>query len=251
MAIAVAAGTDSIGFSGGPLPWCNHTGEMWMEWTFFYGPMCGMVVVTLILMVVVIVAITCRLLRNSPTDQHGGGASKRAFLRFIQYNKRPLMFVGMGLVWFIFLLANKLDAEIKGDIYEDGLVEFGTCLIRVAFGVPGLDCGEKPVTRPFFGLTVGLVICVPGLGLYAIVVYGFNIVLFDKWKAFLTEGFVIPMDKSIRFSEWRPRKSVAFSEKNGRRSSAASMESMEAYRSPRSLNRTSSTSSISEGNATL
>ena len=216
-----------------------------MEWTFFYGPMCAMVLVTLILMVVVIVTITCRLSRTSPTDQQGG-ASKRAFLRFIKYNKRPLLFVGMGLVWFVFLLANKLDAETKVDVYEDALVEFGTCLIRVALGVPGLDCGTTPSTRPFFGLTVGLVVCVPGLGLYAIVVYGFNIVLFDKWKTFLTEGFVVPMEMSMASIE---RKSVRFSER--RRSSAASMESLEAYRSPRSLNPTSSMSSISDGNATL
>jgi hypothetical protein len=100
--IAAALSTGSIGFAGGPVPFCNMaSGEPWLEWVFFYGPISVMVVVACTLMGAVIWTITTRLSDDtntrSPATPRGGdipaSASKRAFLRFLTYNKRPLIFV--------------------------------------------------------------------------------------------------------------------------------------------------------------
>ena len=83
----------------------------------------------------------------------------------------------VGLVWFAFLIANKLDSETKSDAYEDSMADLGSCLIFSELGLgppdyPGLACGDIPALRPNYALTIGLVIVVSGIGLFAIVVNG-------------------------------------------------------------------------------
>jgi hypothetical protein len=90
-------------------------------------------------------------------------------------------------VWFTFLIANKLDGETKQDDYVASLTELSICLIQKEVNpeeYASIDCGVTPKVRPSYGLEIGLVFIVPGLGLFAIGVYGFNITLYQKWKAF-------------------------------------------------------------------
>jgi len=206
IAVVVALATDSVGFDGGPNPWCFLVDADWLEWTFFYGPICIMTACACFFMACVIYTISKRLVgQSNPCPENAQGnqrvASRRAFNRFVQYNKRPLVFIIMGIVWFIFLISNKLDSEVKKDEYEEAMMDLGRNLLTD----PSFT-GKTPELRPNFGLEIGLVIVVPGLGLFAIAVYGFNIVLYQKWRSFFENNCMLQSSMTERGS----RGSLAF-----------------------------------------
>ena len=85
----------------------------------------------------------------------------------------------MGLIWFVFLLASKLDGENFESDYEESLIVLSACLVNAELNENSTSmCGKTPKLRPSFGLEVALVVVVPGLGLFAMMTYGVNFTLF-------------------------------------------------------------------------
>ncbi len=91
--VVVALATDSVGFVGGPNPWCFIVDNKWLAWTFFYGPICLMVICSLSCMGIVIYTISKHLVSSQAQPSgNAAEASKRVLFYAFSSTTKGLSF---------------------------------------------------------------------------------------------------------------------------------------------------------------